>query len=737
MSKPERRIEVFLSIGDASWPALRAQVVEGISELGGAWVEVAVGSDLDVEELLEEVATLFVTWNGDEVRRFTMQLARCRFLDERDGYLHYELELRPSFWFVGLDKNTRKFRDEPTEPIVSRVLGEGFVKHAWRTTRQSASRPYCVQYRETNLAFVSRLLEFEGFYYTFDPDGTMIIGDTSSASPEVEGNADFDLIGAAAALSHGEHGITSFERGAVVGSGKATVNDHNWKTPAVPLIASATGAYDTHLEVYDYPVGYRDPDTGKLLAKLRVEALEAQKRFVEGTSTVLAFTPARLFSFTHEEAMSFSGRYLLVHVEHTYRDEGSVTSYENSFRAIPADVPFRPPVVTPHPEIQGNHTAMVRGPAGEEIHTDAYGRAKVQFHWDREAKGTDEDSRWIRMLQEISTSIALSRVGWEISVGYIDGDPTRPVGLARQINGQMVPMYNQPAFRNRMTIRTETYPGKAGFNELRMEDSAGAMTMDWHAQKDWKNLVENDRNETIGNNLTVFVESNSTRVVEKTQSVDIGGDQTRTVGGSVINKVEIDRTHSIGGEESITVAAGADTSVTGNEIETVGGTRYTRAGNDETGSIDRSIQETLTRVVGGSQIALSGGSVAHEAGKMLIEVASGSKVTIAIDESIKQAVADKLGTFVSGFVLRKSKSDMSVSAKQTTVNVGASALFRSAERMELRSREIELVSTASIALRGAGLSIEMTPSSVTITGPLKQESGTKITYRGNPEKLTP
>jgi len=732
-----KRIEVHLNIGEETFAAVTSRVVEGMSELGGAWVEVSVGTDLDVEAMLEEEAVLFVTWGGVEVRRFTMHLAQCRFLDERDGHLRYELELRPSFWFARLDKNIRKFRDEPTEPIVTKVLGDSSVRHSWRTTRQAASRPYEVQYRETNLDFVSRLLEFEGFYYTFDPDGTMVIGDASGASPEVEGGAEYFLIEAADALAHGEFGITSFERGAAVAPGKATVSDYNWKTPALSLLASATGAKDTQLEVYDYPVGYRDPAAGEVLAKLRVEALTAQKRFVEGAGTVAAFAPARIFTFSHEEAASFSGRYLLVHVEHTYREEKNVMIYENTWKAIPADVPFRPPLVTPRPTVDGNHTAMVRGPLGEEIHTDQYGRAKVQFHWDREAKSTDEDSRWIRMTQEISTSIALSRVGWEISVAYIDGDPTRPIGLARQINGQMVPMYQQPSFKNRMTIRTETYPGKAGFNELRMEDSSGAMTMDWHAQKDFKNVIRHDRTETIGNNLTVLVQAESSRTVEKNQSISIGADQTRTIGGDVIGKVELDRTHAVGGNEGITVASGADLSVSANDVENVGGSRITRAGNDENGAIDRAVQVSFTRIVGGSSIHLAGAAIAHEGGESLVEVAGGTKLTVATEQSIKQSVTEKLGSFVSGFVLRKSQSDMSVSAKKTQVNVGASAIFRSAERMELRSREIELVSSASIALTAGALSIEMTPSSVTIQGPLKKQSGTKIVVRGNGEKLTP
>jgi type VI secretion system secreted protein VgrG len=136
------------------------------------------------------------------------------------------------------------------------------------------------------------------------------------------------------------------------------------------------------------------------------------------------------------------------------RQAARTAKYENEFFAIPANTPWRPALVTPHPVIQGNHTATVRGPAGEEIHTDVYGRAKVQFHWDRESKSTDEDSRWIRVLQETSSSMVISRVGWEVVVGYIDGDPDRPVGLARNINGKMMPTYGQPDRKNMMTIKT-------------------------------------------------------------------------------------------------------------------------------------------------------------------------------------------------------------------------------------------------------------------------------------------
>ena len=185
------------------------------------------------------------------------------------------------------------------------------------------------------------------------------------------------------------------------------------------------------------------------------------------------------------------------------------------------------------------------------------------------------------------------------------------------------------------------------------------------------------------------------------------------------------------------MAQGSETSVVGNDTEDVGGSRTTRAGNSESGSIDRSIQETFLRTVGGSQIAVAKGSIAHQGGELLLESAGGSKLTVASEQSIKQSVEGKLDTTVDGMVLRKSKDDMSVSAKKTTASVGASMTYDSAERVELRSKVIELNASASITLTAGGLSIEMTPAGVTIVGPLKEKSGTKITVRGNPDKLTP
>lgn len=573
-------LDVELTIGESSLRVLEVEIEEGMSRVGRAVVRLASTSDIPFEPLIDEVAVLTITLGDLPIRSFTYRLGSASFRGIIDQTLRYELELFPDFHFLKFRRNTRKFRDQTTEAIIDLVMGEAGVAHVWNNTRKCDSRPYTAQYREVDFDFISRLLEYEGIYYTFDDDGTMQLGDASSSSPDIPGL--FELLEMNEAGAHEKPGVTSIMLGATFGSGAATVNDFNWKTPSTPLIASAKHENDPAFEIYDYPTGYRDPGVGKRLAKLRLEALVAEKRVVEGTSSVVEFRSGRGFEFFHEEAVSFSGRYMIVSVVHTLKtrwtEEGKA-GYGNRFKAIPADVPYRPALTTPRPQIVGNHTAMVRGPIGEEIHTDPYGRAKVQFHWDREATGTDKDSRWIRVLQETSSSIVVSRVGWEVSVAYIDGDPDRPVGLGRQINGQMVPTYGQPSTKNRMTIKTETYPGKLGFNELRMDDSVGSMFMDWHAQRDFMNTVGHNKTEKIANNQTHLVQHTVVHTVEKDQVMQIGADEIKQVGETYKSRVAKDRDEVIGGSEKVQVAKTYTINVSGNDKESVGSVRTTFVGS--------------------------------------------------------------------------------------------------------------------------------------------------------------
>lgn len=584
----ELEVDLITSLGKFEAHTMRTR--ESLSEIGHVTLEVASALNIAFDEALESDATVVLRVGAIEKRHWSLVLGKVDFLGMDGGMLRYRLELYPRFWLLGFTKDVRKWRDETTEKIIDSVLDRYGVAHRWDTTRACASRPYTVQYRESALDFVSRLLEFEGIYYSFEEDGTMVLADRSASSPEVS-ELPYELLDTEGALAHDAVGVTSVRRGVRTGSGRATVNDYNWKTPSTTLLSSSRGDRDQELEVYDYPTGYRDPAAGAMLARLRLEALQAKKKFIEGTSTVPLFAPARSFQFLHEEGLSFTGSYVLTSVEHKFdrRDPARKrphSQYENTFFAIPEDVPFRPELKTPRPVVEGNHTVMVRGPVGEEIHTDVYGRLKAQFHWDREATGTDADSRWLRMNQEVSTSLVLGRVGWEVSVAYVDGDPERPFGFARLMNGEMMPSYSQPARKNVMTIKTETYPGKGGFNEIRLDDSAGTMRMDFRAERDMTNYVTNNKTETIAIDQHREVKQNRSHQVRGNQKVTIGSNSVTKIGDTTSPTVKGTRTDSVGGNEKIKVGSMAQQMVRNDDVESVGGTRTSIVGGVNLPSLD-------------------------------------------------------------------------------------------------------------------------------------------------------
>jgi type VI secretion system secreted protein VgrG len=591
------------------------RLVEGISLITHATVQLAASDEVDLESAVSSDARLTFDFAGEE-RTFSLQVDAVRFTGLDDGEQRYEVELKAPLWQLQFTNDTRKYRNQTAEQIISSVLGRHGVAFEWKTTRKTRERQYCVQYHESDLAFVSRLLEFEGIYFTISDGGVVVFGDRSSAEPEVAGASHFELLDATGALRWDAPGVFGFRRGARVSTGKSTVNDFNWKTPKTKLVESESADLDAELEDYDYPVGFRNEGEGKLLAKLRLEAHRAGTEYVDGRGNVPAFAAARAFSFGADAGDEFAGDYLLMRVTHEFTrsghtGEGATPTYQNAFRAIPRGVPFRPPVVTPQPMIDGDHTAMVRGPAGETIHTDEYGRMKAQFHWDREAKTTDDDSRWIRWLQETATSVSLARVGWEAVVAYINGDPDRPVGVGRHINGQMIPTYGQPSNKTMMSIKTPSYPGGVGYSEWRMNDVAGAQTIDIRAQRDLLTRVLHDRTELVDHDVTHTVLTNYQRAITKDQSIAIGSNSTTTVTAPMTTLVQGNSTTSIAGNETIKVDGGRVETVTGDDTENVGALRMTLDGSIQMPDLQSLATGALAAV--GASVGASVGGVAGAA----------------------------------------------------------------------------------------------------------------------------
>lgn len=743
MSTTTVDIELRLPISEG-YRVVAARVVEGLSQLGQAEVEISSHDALDLAPAVRASVELGIALDGLPTRQWTFSLGAARFLGIEEGAMRYKLDLFPRLWFLRHTKNTRKFRNLSSKDIISSVLGESNVPFEWRTGRIPPVRKYCVQYRESNLNFVLRLLQFEGIYYTFSPADVLILGDASEAADPVPGQSHHELLDAAGAMDRDKTGIHEWKKRARVASGKASVNDFNWKKPRLPLLTSRAAEKDAELETYDYPTGFRNPKDGDYLAQIRLEAQRVPSQTTSGKGNVPGFAPLRKFTFGDLGGSSFNGEYLLTDVTHlahnaVYTKVLSLPTgkvYENTFTTIPLGVPFRPAWVTPRPTIEGTHTAMVRGPSGAEIHTDQYGRFRAQFHWDREAKGTDEDSRWVRPLQESATSMVLARVGWEMSVSYIDGDPDRPVGIARNINGVMVPAYGQPGNKSVMTMKTPSSPKNGGFNELRLDDNAGSQSFYLRAERDFIGVIKNDKTETIGNNETHFVSVQMNHTVENDQTVAIGIDSTTSSGNDYRLEVKGDRSISVGGNETIEVGASAAASVFGNDTESVGSVRMTLAGLKSVGSINRRTEKNLTRMVGGAFVAIAKENVQTLIKKNYLEAVGGVKLTMTKNGSISQVVSGKRVLDVGGAILRESGDDMGTGAEDTQVSVAATANLKSAQRVEYRSKVVLLEAKSALTFKAPGLEVALTPSSVALKGKVLLKAGDSVVTTGGPDNIT-
>lgn len=468
-----------------------------------------------------------------------------RFSQSRTGHgnlpkakkkvFYYHVEIRPQLWLLSKQFRSMVFQKKTAKDIVSEVLDEHGVKHSWKHNGSPRQRDYCLQYKETSLAFVSRLLEDEGIFYFFDHEkGEMVLGDGASAhadcKPYAEAVYSEEPTPKYAVAKH-EH-VKLFNYSEQMGSGHFSVHDYNYETSSTNIDKDTTEGKSPafpQLEQYSHDLKYIDAGQGTDLAKIR--KLEE----LAGLKTVSGFTSCRSFAtgfkFTLKE--HFNGDFNRGWVLYETRIRATQGTYRNDFVAFPSDVDFHPPRATPVPKVYGVHTATVTGPAGEKVYLDKMGRCKLQFHWDREGKDDEKSSMWIR----VSNGYAgkdygiqwIPRVGHEVLVSFIDGDPDRPAVLGRVYNdANSAPL--GPAEKWQNIIKT------IKDNHILFDDKDGAERIDIRAHKDMNTLVENDKTLNVRHDFTETVHRHKTITVED-------GDYTVTVDkGEYARTVEKDNT---------------------------------------------------------------------------------------------------------------------------------------------------------------------------------------------------
>ncbi len=462
--------------------------------------------------------------------------------DDKDRYCHgiisqfmqigisgrfylYRAIVVPSLWLLSHEQDCRIFQNKTVEDIVKQVLQDAGItsdRFDFRLQNSLPPREYCVQYRESDLNFISRLIEEEGIFYFFEHSKNkhvLVFGDSTVAYKPIQGKADVTFN--PAGMVEEEEAVYGFSFSKQVFSGKITQKDFNFEKPSLDLKSEEKDKSYQKLEVYDYPGKYADQGRGKKLTKIRLEESMTFKERGEGQSRCPRFTPGFKYKLTDHDRRGFNQEYLLVEVRHSggqpqvleeqARSDIGLT-YSNYFLSIPSSGTLRPERKSLRPVVEGLQTAIVTGPQNEEIYTDEYGRVKVQFHWDREGNKDDKTTCWIRVGQVWAGkgwgAVFIPRVGDEVLVDFLEGDPDKPIIVGSVYNEDQKPLYPLPDEKTKSTIKTKSYPNDSGYNEIRFEDNKGKEEIYIHSQKDMSTVVENDQSATIkSGNRTVTVES--------------------------------------------------------------------------------------------------------------------------------------------------------------------------------------------------------------------------------------
>lgn len=557
----------------------------------------------------------------------------------------WSLDLRPWLWVLHLGSDNRIFQQKTVPEIIKAVFdGAGFTDYKDSLTGSYTARDYCVQFAESNYAFVHRLMEDEGIWYCFEhADGkhTLVLGDDASghvACPNAATAKFLELPPEKNWLENNRVEALTMELAVV--TSKYQADDFNFETPSTELKAQASGT-GSDQQIYEYPGGYDKKDAGDGRAAKRLAAFEAETKSVNAHSDIRHFTAGTKFTLTNHPDDALNADWVLATVSH----QASPGAYANSFTAFPADVVFRPIPRTPRPRIAGSQTAIVTGKSGEEIWTDKYGRIKVQFHWDQLGKKDENTTCWIRVAQSWAGKSwgawTLPRIGQEVVVSFLDGDPDRPLVTGCVYNGENSLPYALPDNQTRTTLKSNSSKQGEGYNEIRFEDKKDSEEIFVHARKDMNievekgnravTIMEGNDSLTIskGNRTTTITEGNETHDVSKgTRAITVKDNETHTnsadftheVKGNFTLKVTGDLTIQATGKISmksdadVTVEAGtAGTVKSGTSMTVQSGTALTaKAGTGATlqGGTTVEVKGSASGTVdGGGMLTVKGGMV--------------------------------------------------------------------------------------------------------------------------------
>lgn len=594
-----RPVRIHSPLGEGALTVVRYEGDESVSGLFCYRLELrAADAALDFSRVMGQGACLEIGLSGGGSRLVHGVVSRFSQTGVDAGGAFYAAELRPWLWLLTMNSNCRIFQKRSIPEILHEIFSElGFADVTESLHGSYPPREYCVQYAETDFDFVSRLMEEEGIFYYFEHERgahRLVLADGAHAWGQAAGPETARLAGPEMDWKQ-EDVIQQCSLEQRITVGEVASADHNFETPQASLFAKTSGRQAAR-SVYQYPGRYELQQDGEARTGIRLEAYEAEALLLRGQSTCRGWAAGCQFGLQGHPRAEANVSYVVSRLSL----RGSQDEYASSFEAFPASVRYRPAAATRRPVIAGTQTATVTGKAGEEIWTDRYGRVKVKFHWDQSATKEENTSCWIRVAQGWAGknwgSFFLPRIGQEVVVSFLEGNPDRPLITGCVYNADQTTPYALPAEQTKSTLKSRSSKGGSGWNEFRFEDKAGSEEVYLRAQKDMKEEVLDARQVSVG--------GEETHTVEGARQLSVKGDEKHVNQANYSAEVKGNYTLQVSGNLVIK-AGGSVTIEAGTTMEQSAGTNFT----NKAGAVLTSKAGAEHVVDGGGLVVVKGGLI--------------------------------------------------------------------------------------------------------------------------------
>lgn len=709
---------------------------EALSELGETTVVVlSERRDIRASELLGKPATLTLRLREDATRHLGGYVTRFAQTGFEGRFARYEMTLRPWLWLLTRTADCRIFQEMTVPDIVKAVFDDHPVaRHELRLMRPYRTWHYCVQYRETDFNFVARLLEHEGiyWYFTHDEGGhTLVLTDEARAHDCAADCSELPFYAAGGQSLPATEYVDQWSFAQQLQPGKVVITDYDFEKPSNALTASQNRARDYDLsdaEVFDFPGGYVEGADGAQYVEDRLDELQAATEQFDASTNAQGVRAGHLLSLSRHPRDDQNAQYLVtaaaLQLSEGAAESGSgVAALRCQFSAIPAAQQFRPPRRTPKPMAPGPQTAVVTGPPGEELFTDKYGRVKVQFHWDRRGQRNEQSSCWIRVSQPWAGKgwggVSIPRIGQEVVVDFVEGDPDQPLITGRVYNAEQMPPFELPAGAVVSGIKSKSHKG-AGYNELSMDDTAGKEQFTIHGQFDMTTTVEHDQTLTVHNNRTDTIDvddtesvgNNQTQSVGVNQSLSVGADRSKTVGANETVSIGASRTETVGAAETITIGAHRTETVNGGETLTI------NAGQTVTvnGARSHSVNGLQTTTISLAEVHTVGAARMHNVGAaeavtvggaQMVTVGGLQRVNVGALQSIGVAGPHSLSAATISQTARgphkvKAAGTATIEAPTIVLKAGGSKIVLDSSGITIKAAKITVKASGKASITGSG-----------------------------------